>query len=80
MLNATNDIEEGQVSYKTLVGGYYELAFTHGKDKLVYNNTLLYDGKRRSNEDADIQRTAIIEKNLKYIAGNTGYMIIEIRT
>ena len=75
-----NDIEGAQVSYKTLVGGYYDLVFTNGKDKLVYNITLLGDGKVGSNEDADIQQTAIIEQNLKYIAGNTGYMIIEIRT
>ena len=75
-----NDVEGSQVTYKTLVGGYYDLVFTDGKDKLVYNITLLGDGKGGSNEDADIQQTAIIEQNLKYIAGNTGYMIIEIRT
>ena len=42
--------------------------------------TLLDDGKGGSNEDADIQKTAIVEHNLKYLAGKTGYMIIEIRT
>ena len=27
-----NDIEGTQVSYKTLVGGYYDLVFTNGKE------------------------------------------------
>ena len=75
-----NDIEGAQVTYKTLVAWYYDLLFTNGKDKLVYNITLLGDGKGGTNEDADIQKTAIVEQNLKYLAGKTGYMIIEIRT
>ncbi len=75
-----NDIEGAHVTYETLVGGYYDLVFTNGKDKLVYNITLLGDGKGGSNEAADIQKTAIVEQNLKYLAGKTGYMIVEIRT
>ena len=75
-----NDIEGAQVTYKTLVAWYYDLLFTNGKDKLVYNITLLGDGKGGTNEDADIQKTAIVEQNSKYLAGKTGYMIIEIRT
>ena len=75
-----NDIEGAHVTYKTLVGGYYDLVFTNGKDKLVYNITLLGDGKGGSNEAADIQKTAIVEQNLKYLAGKTGYIIVEIRT
>ena len=68
------------LTYKTLVGGYYDLVFTDGKDELVYNITLAGDGKGGSNEPADYQKTAIIQQNLKYIAGNTGYMMVEIRT
>ena len=75
-----NDIEGSQVTYKTLIGGFYDLVFTDGKDKLVYNITLLGDGKGGSNEPADIQQTAIVKQNLKYLAGETGHMMIEIRT
>ena len=68
------------LTYKTLVGGFYDLVFTDGTDKIVFNITLAGDGKGGSNEPADFTKTAIIEENLKYIAGNTGYMMVEIRT
>ena len=73
-------IQDGDFYYKLLVGGFYDLEFTNGKDVLVYNVTLLGDGKGGSNDPADYQKTAIIESNLKYTAGGQGYMIIEIRT
>ena len=75
-----DSIQEGQYTYKTLVGGYYNLEFTDGKHTLVYNISLAGTGNGGSNEPADYQKTAIIESNLKYVAGNNGYMIIEIRT
>ena len=75
-----NDVEGEQVTYKTLVGGLYDLVFTDGDKKLVYNVTLTGDGKGGSNEDADPQKTVILEQNLKYVAGYTGYMLLEIRT
>ena len=77
---AINDVEGAQITYKTLVGGFYDLVFTDGKNKLVFNITLAGDGKGGSNEPADIQHTHINEQNLRYVAGNNGYMIIEIRT
>jgi hypothetical protein len=75
-----NDIEGAQVTYNTLVGGFYDLIFTDGKDILKYNISLTGDGNGGSNEEADIQHTAIIEQKLKYEASETGYMIVEIRT
>ena len=74
-----NDIP-GKDPYNALVGGFYDLIFTDGKDRLVYNITLQGDGKGGSNEPVDYQNTHIIEENLKFVAGNTGYMIIELRT
>ena len=72
--------QTGSYTYATLVEGFYDLEFTNGKDKLVFNITLTGTGKGGSNEEADFQNTHIIEQNLKYVAGKTGYMIIEIRT
>ena len=74
-----NDVE-GKDPYNALVGGFYDLIFTDGKDKLIYNISLVGDGNGGSNEPVDYQHTHIIEENLKFIAGNTGYMIIELRT
>ena len=70
----------GELTYETLVTGFYDLVFTDGDDDLKYNITLAGSGQGGSNEPADIQKTYILEQNLKFIAGNTGYMIIEIRT
>jgi len=75
-----NDVPGETVTWATLVGGYYDLVFTDGKDKLTYNITLEGDGKGGSNDPADYQHTHINDQNLKYIAGKFGYMLIEIRT
>ena len=75
-----DSIQDGSYSYKTLVGGFYDLVFTNGKDKLVFNITLTGNGQGGSNEEPDYQNTHIIDQNLKYIAGRTGYIMLEIRT
>jgi len=75
-----NDIPGETVTWATLVGGYYDLVFTDGIDKLTYNITLAGDGQGGSNEPADYQNTHINDQNLKFIAGKYGYMLIEIRT
>ena len=74
------DDDNNKHKYTDLVGGFYDLIFTDGTKKLAYNITLYGDGKGGSNEPVDIQSTHIVEQNLKYVAGNTGYMIIELRT
>ena len=70
----------GDLTYKTLVRGFYDLVFTDEEDNLKYNITLEGDDKGGSNEPADYQKTFIIDQNLTYVAGNNGYMMIEIRT
>jgi len=75
-----NDVEGQDVTYKSLVGGYYDLVFTDGDKKLVYNITLSGDGHGGSNEPVDPLNTQIIDQNLKYVAGKTGYIMIELRT
>ena len=75
-----NDIEGSSVKYSVLGEGFYDLVFTDGKDSLIYNISLTGIGNGGSNEEEDFQKTAILEQNLKYLAGNTGYMIVEIRT
>ena len=67
-------------AYKDLVGGFYDLVFTDGKDELKYNITLAGDGQGGSNEEADPQKTFLLEENLKFVAGYTGYLMFEIRT
>ena len=71
---------ELNLKYKELVGGFYDLEFSNGLNSLIYNITLAGDGKGGSNEQPDYQKTALIQQNLKFIAGQTGYMIFEIRT
>ena len=71
---------ELSLKYKELIGGFYDLEFSNGVNSLVYNITLAGDGKGGSNQPPDYQKTALIQQNLKYIAGQTGFMIFEIRT
>ena len=78
--NDTNDKNEKDVTYNTLVGGFYDLIFTDGNNSLNYNISLEGNGEGGSNLPVDPQRTHIIEENLKYTAGKTGYMLIELRT
>ena len=66
--------------YSNLIGGYYNLIFTDGIKSLKYNISLMGDGKGGSNEPPDYQKTHIDEQDLKFIAGETGYLILEIRT
>ena len=73
-----DSIQDGSYTYKTLVEGFYDLVFTNGKDKLVFNITLVSQGG--SNEEVDPESTYVIEENLKYVAGKTGYMMLELRT
>ena len=68
------------LKYKDLVGGFYDLEFSDGENFLAYNVTLAGDGRGGSNQPPDFQKTALIQSNLKYIAGQTGYMIFELRT
>ena len=73
--NDTNDKNEKDVTYNTLVGGFYDLIFTDGNNALNYNISLEDNGEGGSNLPVDPQRTHIIEQNLKYTAGKTGYML-----
>ena len=66
--------------YEDLTGGFYDLIFHDEEHLLVYNITLEGDQQGGSNEPEDIQSTHIVEQNLKYIAGKTGHIIVEIRT
>ena len=66
--------------YSDLTGGFYDLIFHDEEHLLVYNITLEGDQQGGSNEPEDIQSTQIVEQNLKYIAGKTGHIIVEIRT
>ena len=78
--NDTNDKNEKDVTYNTLVGGFYDLIFTDGNSELSYNISLEGNGQGGSNMPVDPQRTHIIEQNLKFTAGKTGYILIELRT
>ena len=75
-----NDTINKGVEWETLVGGYYDLVFEYTEKRIIYNITIEGDGKGGSNDPADNQHTNINEMNLKYVAGNTGYMILEMRT
>ena len=75
-----NDTLNKGVEWETLVGGYYDLVFEYTEKRIVYNITIEGDGKGGSNDPADNQHTNINEMNLKYVAGKTGYMILEMRT
>ena len=63
-----------------LAGGFYDLVFDNEEYLLVYNITLEGEEQGESNELVNIQSTHIVEQNLKYIAGKTDYMIVEITT
>ena len=78
--NDTNNKNEMDVTYNSLVGGFYDLIFTDGNSSLTYNISLEGNGQGGSNLPVDPQRTYIIEQNLKFTAGKNGYMLIEIRT
>ena len=78
--NAIEDDENSANRYKDLAKGFFNLTFADEKDKLVYNVSLTGDGKGGSTAPEDLTKTVIIDQNLKYIAGQSGYMIIEIRT
>ena len=67
-------------TYQSLVRGYYYLNFTDGTDKISYNITLLGDGKGGSNEKVDFNKTHINDKNLEFIAGESGFIVLEMRT
>ena len=75
-----NDTLNSGVEWETLVGGFYDLVFEYTEKKITYNITIEGDGKGGSNDPADNQHTNINEMNLKYVAGQTGYMILEMRT
>ena len=66
--------------YSTLVTGYYNLIFTDGVKIVKYNIYLNGDEQGGSNEEADFQMTRINEQNLKFAAGESGHLIIELRT
>jgi len=74
------DDENNPSAYSSLVRGYYYLIFTDNTKNLIYNISLLGDGKGGSNEPADYQMTHINDQNLKFIAGESGYLMLEIRT
>ena len=78
--NTIEDDENSSNRYKDLSKGFFNLTFADEKDKLVYNVSLTGDGKGGSTAPEDLTKTVIIDQNLKYIAGQSGYMVIEIRT
>jgi len=74
------DDDSSSSKYSTLVNGTYYLIFIDGDKVKVYDIILLGDGKGGSSEDPDFQMTHINEQNLKFMAGESGYLILEIRT
>ena len=72
------DDDANKVKYKELVQGFYDLLFTDGTHKLPFVIKLTGDGQPGSNKPA--VDAAITDQNLKYVAGNYGYMLIEMRT
>ena len=74
------DDESNSNKYSQLVTGYFYLVFTDGINKLTYNISLMGTGNGGSNEDPDYQMTHINDQNLKFIAGESGYLMLEIRT
>ena len=74
-----NDEQSQSNKYAYLASGYYDLVFTDGTNSLKYNISLIND-HGGSNKEEDIQKTHINEQNLKFIAGDSGYIILEIRT
>ena len=52
---------------------------TDGNDNIQFNITLLGDGKGGSNADIDYQKTHINEQNLVFKAGESGYIVLEMR-
>ena len=75
-----SDDDTSGVTYATLVKGYYSLIFTDGIDSIIYNISLEGDETGGSNEEVDYQKAYINEQNLKFIAGESGYIVLEIRT
>ena len=75
-----NDDDSLEYTYATLVQGYYYLIFTDDNDNIQFNITLLGDGKGGSNADVDYQKTHINEQNLVFKAGESGYIVLEMRT
>ena len=74
------DDEHNPSAYSTLVRGYFYLIFTDDTKYLIYNISLVGDKNGGSNEPADYQMTHINDQNLKFIAGESGYLMLEIRT
>ena len=72
--------EENKVPYSELVSGWYDLIFTDGNIYLPFNISLEGDGSVSTNEPADIPYTALVDEDLKYVAGNYGWMLLELRT
>ena len=67
-------------TYATLTRGYYTLLFTDGIKTITYNISLFGDEYGGSNEEADFQKTHINEQKLNFLAGESGYLMLEIRT
>ena len=75
-----NDKPDLTYTYATLTKGFYTLLFTDGSKTLNYNISLLGDEYGGSNEEADYEKTHINEQNLNFLAGESGYIVLEIRT
>ena len=74
-----DDDKRNTNSYRTLVGGFYDLIFSDGKDKLPYNITL-GNSNEGSNLPEDIQNTLVFPDLIRIKAGDEGNVFVQIKT
>ena len=74
------DDESNSNKYSELITGYYYLVFSDETTSIAYNIYLKGNGQGGSNDPPDYQMTHINEQNLKFMAGESGYLMLEIRT
>lgn len=76
--------KENKNQWNNLVKGQYVISFTKTDEKKTVSKKLSLAGdltdSDADNEDLDISKTAINESVLKFKAGNSGYLIIELKT
>ncbi len=78
------DTNRNKNQWHGLVKGKYDISFTKTDEKLTVKRDLYLAGDKTDsdadNSDVDYQKTVINEKNLSFKAGETGHIIIELKT
>jgi hypothetical protein len=77
-----DDANNGDITYNTMVSGVYNVVFSNGLEKIERSITLIGQASDidASNQPLEPQNTVVIESNLQFTAGQTGYLMIETRT